>query len=72
MVEVCIMFFNILAGNIQRGHERQANSELLSAFRENTKVSIVVQGCVKGEVASVGLDGAFRLSHAVRVDMKEC
>ncbi|XP_042976001.1 uncharacterized protein LOC122307290 isoform X2 [Carya illinoinensis] len=33
---------------VERGHERQADSELRSAFRENTKVSIVVQGCVKG------------------------
>ena len=43
---------NILVGNIQRGHERQADSELSSATRANTEVSIVIQGCVKGELAT--------------------
>ncbi|XP_030932324.1 thioredoxin-like protein 4B isoform X2 [Quercus lobata] len=32
---------------VERGHERQADSELPSATRANTKVSIVIQGCIK-------------------------
>ncbi|XP_042976000.1 uncharacterized protein LOC122307290 isoform X1 [Carya illinoinensis] len=49
---------------VERGHERQADSELRSAFRENTKVSIVVQGCVKGEVTSDLKVGFYFHSHS--------
>ena len=42
---------NILVGHIWWGHERQADSELPSANIVNTEVSIIIQGCIKGELA---------------------
>ena len=43
---------NILVGHIWWGHERQADSELPFANRVNTEVSIIIQGCIKGELAN--------------------